>query len=82
MPRIFEKRMYSPRNVTHKSTAHVYFLMKITGRIIRNWREKKKQPAGSLKINAKMNVTLLFILSMRKVDRHGTDICPDLATDT
>ena len=77
-PKIFEKRMYNPRNVTYKSTTHVYFLTKTSGRITRNWRAKKPQPAGGLKINAKMKVTLLFILSVRRADEPGNVICPDL----
>ena len=71
--------MYNPWNVTYKSTTHVYFLTTITGRATRNLASEEKN--RNLKINAKTNVILLLILSVRRADGSG-NICPDLVAKT
>ena len=40
-PRIFEKKMYNPRNVAYKSTALVYLRTKITEKATRIGEQKK-----------------------------------------
>ena len=71
--------MYNPRNVTYKSTTHVYFLTTITGRATGNLVSEEKN--RNLKINAKTKAILLFIISVRRADGSG-NICPDLAAKT
>ena len=46
----FEKRMYSPRDVTYISFETVYFPMNQNDMATTNWRQK---PADGLDINAK-----------------------------
>ena len=58
------------------------FSRRSQGGLLEIGERKKPQPASGLKINAKMNVTFLFILSVRRADGPGHSICPDLTADS